>query len=140
MHDGLEVDAALLEEVLQLGQVPLRCVLSVLVLLGLLAAVRPRILYIVLVFLVHRVVGQVYESLVDVLLTVGVLLCCEASQSLLKEVHLQGVESRNQRINAQIILKAVDQVRIAHVLRHNVAWLPLDFLLLADDFDATTAR
>ena len=136
MHDCLEVDATLFKEVLQLGQVPLRGVLSIFFRLGLLAAVRPRILDVVLVLLVDRVVGQVNESLIDVLLAIGVLLCSEPSQSLLKEVHLERIESSDERIYAQIILEAIDQVRVANILRHNVAWLALHFLFLADYFDA----
>ena len=31
-------------------------------------------------------------------------------------------------------------MRIADILRHNIAWLSLHFLLLADYFDASTAR
>ena len=116
MHDCLEVDATLFKEVLQLGQVPLRGVLSIFFRLGLLAAVRPRILDVVLVLLVDRVVGQVNESLIDVLLAIGVLLCSEPSQSLLKEVHLERIESSDERIYAQIILEAVDQVRVANIL------------------------
>ena len=137
MHDCLEVDAALFKVVLQLGQVPLRGVLSILVRLGLLAAVTPRILDVVLVLLVDRVVGQVNESLIDVLLAIGVLLCCEASQSLLKEVHLERIKTGDECIYAQIILEAIDQVRVANILRHNISWLALHFLFLADYFDAT---
>ena len=137
MHDCLEVDAALFKVVLQLGQVPLRGVLSILVRLGLLAAVTPRILDVVLVLLVDRVVGQVNESLIDVLLAIGVLLCCEASQSLLKEVHLERIKTGDECIYAQIIFEAIDQVRIANILRHNISWLALHFLFLADYFDAT---
>ena len=77
------------------------------------------------------------EPLIDILLAIGVLLCCEASQSLLKEVHLEWIKASHERIYAQIILEAIDQVRVTHILRHNVAWLALDFLLLADYFDAS---
>ena len=116
MHDCLEVDAALVKEVLQLCHVPFRGVLSILVRLGLLAAVRPGILDVVLVLLVDRVVGQVNEPLIDILLAIGVLLCCEASQSLLKEVHLERIKTGDERIYAQIILEAIDQVRVANIL------------------------
>ena len=136
MHDSLEIDARLFKEVLQLGKVPLRGVFSILIMLCLLASVCPGVLYVVLVLLVDRVVGQVNEPLVDVLLTVCVLLCCEASQSLLKEVHLERIKAGDERIYAQIILEAIDQVRVANILRHNVAWLALHFLFLADYFDA----
>ena len=56
------------------------------------------------------------ESLIDVLLAIGVLLCSEPSQSLLKEVHLERIESSDERIYAQIILEAIDQVRVANIL------------------------
>ena len=48
------------------------------------------------------------EPLIDILLAIGVLLCCEASQSLLKEVHLEWIKASHERIYAQIILEAID--------------------------------
>ena len=79
------------------------------------------------------------ESLIDILLTICVLLCSEASQSLLKEVYLERIKSCDERIDTQIILEAIDQVWVADVLRNNVAWLALDFLLLPNDFNPTAA-
>jgi len=77
--------------------------------------------------------------LVDRLLTIGVLLRCETHETLFEKVDLERVEAGHQGVDPQIVLEAINQVRIAHVLRHNIAWLALDFLLVANDFDATTA-
>ena len=77
------------------------------------------------------------EPLIDIFLAISVLLCCKASQSFLKEVHLERIKASHERIYTQIILEAIDQVWVADVLRNNVAWLALDFLLLADYFDAS---
>ena len=78
--------------------------------------------------------------LVDCLLTVCVLLRCETYEALPEEVDFERVEAGHQGIDSQIVLEAINQVWIAHVLGHHVAWLALDFLFLADDFDTTTAR
>lgn len=73
------------------------------------------------------------------LLTIRILLGREPHQALLEEVDLQRVETRDERIDPQVILKALDQVRIAHVLRYDVARLPLHLLLQAYNFDAAPA-
>ena len=101
MHHSLEVNANLIEVVLELGQVPLRCILSILVgLLGLLAPVSPRILNIVFILLVDRVVGEMNIPLVDILLTICVLLRREPGEAFLEEVHLKWVKSGDKCIYA----------------------------------------
>lgn len=78
--------------------------------------------------------------LVDRLLIIGVLLGRETDQALLKEVDFERVKAGDERVDAHIVLEPVDQVRIRDVLGDNVARLPLNFLLLADHLDSTTAR
>ena len=76
-------------------------------------------------------------TLIGCFLTVSVLLSGEPGQSLLEEVDFQRVEAGHKRIDSQIVLEAVNQMRIGDVLRDNVAWLPFYFLLAADNFDST---
>ena len=104
----------------------------------LLATIGASVLNIVLILLVNRVVSQVNESFVYILLTVCILLSGKSSQTFLEEIHFKWIKSRHERINAQIVLETIDQVRVADVLGHDIARLALDFLLLADDFDTTT--
>ena len=104
----------------------------------LLATIGASILNVVLILLVNRVVSQVNESFVYILLTVRILLCGKSSQTFLEEIHFKWIKSCHERINAQIVLETIDQVRVADVLGHDIARLALDFLLLADDFDTTT--
>lgn len=73
-------------------------------------------------------------------LTIRIFLRGKSDKAFFEKVNLQWVESWHQRVDPQIILKSFDQVGIAHVLRDNIAWLSLHFLLLANDFNATTAR
>ena len=104
----------------------------------LLATIGASVLNVVLILLVDRVVSQVNESFVYILLTVCILLCGKSSQTFLEEIHFKWIKSCHERINAQIVLETIDQVRVADVLGHDIARLALDFLLLADDFDTTT--
>ena len=140
VHHCLEVYPNFVEVVLELRQVPLRSVLSIVIIRLLFAAIGTGVLDVVLVLLIHRVIRQMNEPLIYIFLAVCVFLRREASQTFLEEVNFQRVEARDERVDAQIILKAVDQVRVAHVLGDHVAWLALDFLLLPDNLDASAAR
>ena len=104
----------------------------------LLATIGASILNIVLIFLVDRVVCQVNESFVYILLAICILLCGKSSQTFLEEIHFKWIKSCHERINAQIVLETIDQVWVADVLGHDIARLALNFLLLANDFDTTT--
>jgi hypothetical protein len=81
----------------------------------------------------------VHELLIDALLTVCVLLGGKTDKTLLHKVDLKGVEASDEGINSQVILEAVYQVRVGHVLGDHVAWLAFDFLLLAHNFDSASA-
>ena len=118
MHDRFKIDPTLLEEVLQLGQVPLRGILWIVVILILsrLPTVSARVLDVVFVLFIHRVVGQMDEALIRVFLTIGVLLGGETHQPLLKQIHLEGIKSGHKSVNSKIIFETFDQVWVAHVL------------------------
>ena len=107
-----KVNAYLLEVVLELGQVPLRCVLSVIFFAGFVAPIGPSVLDVVFVLLVHTVVGQVNVAFVGQFLTVSVFLGCETHQSLLEEVYFERIKARYKRIDTHVILEAVDQMRV----------------------------
>ena len=140
MHHCFEIDAALVEEVFQLGKVPLRSVLRiVVVILSRLTTVSTSVLDVVFVLFVYGVVGQMDKALIRVFLTVGVLLGGETHQPLLKQIHLEGIKSGHKSVNSKIIFETFDQVWVAHVLRHHIARLPLHLLLLTYDFDSTSA-
>ena len=72
-------------------------------------------------------------------LGVGVFLGGKSYKALLHQVYLERVKARDQGIDPQIVLIAVDQMWIGDILRDHIAWLPLDFLLAADDFDTAAA-
>ena len=80
-----------------------------------------------------------HKPLFGCFLTVSVFLGGEPGQSLLEEINFQGVKARHKRIDSQIVLEAVDQVRVRDVLGDNEARFPLHFLLAADNFDSTPA-
>ena len=81
-----------------------------------------------------------HKPLFGCFLTVSVFLGGEPGQSLLEEVNFQGVKARHKRIDSQIVLEAVDKVRIRDVLRDYEAWLPFYFLLASNNLDSTAAR
>lgn len=116
MHDCLKVDANFVEEVFKLREVPFRGILSIIIFSLLFTAIGSRVLDVILIFLVHRVVGQMNEPLVNIFLTICVFLCSEASQPLLEQVDLEWVKSGDECIYAQIILEAIYQVWVAHIL------------------------
>ena len=132
------IDANLLKVVLELGQVPLTGVVFTTVVLSL-ASVGSRVLDILIILLVDGVVSQMDELLLGGFLGIGVFLGRESDQALLHQVDFERVKARYKSIDPQIVLEAMDQVGIADVLGDHIAWLPLDFLLLADDLDATSA-
>ena len=86
IHDCCEIDATSFKMCLQLGQVPLACVLIRASLI--LSTILTCVLHIVLILLIDRVVGQMYELRVCRLLIVRVLLSRESYQALLEEVDL----------------------------------------------------
>jgi hypothetical protein len=79
------------------------------------------------------------ESLVNIFLTICVLLCSKASESFFEQIDFEWIKASDECIYTQIILEAIYQVRIAHILRDYIPWLSLNFLLLANDFDASAA-
>ena len=141
MHHGFEINATLVKEVFQLGQVPFRGVLRIVVILIMsrLSTVSSSVLDVVFVLFVHGVICQMDKALIRIFLTVGVLLSGETHQPLLKQIHLEGIKSGHKSVNSKIIFETFDQVWVADVLRDDVARLPFHLLLLTYDFDASSA-
>ena len=95
-----EIDTDFLEIVLELGQVPLRSVLAILLFILLVGtSISPSVLDVVLVLLVDRVVRQMDIALVYIFLAVSVLLCGETHQALLEQVDLERVKASNQGVD-----------------------------------------
>lgn len=99
---------------LQLSQVPLAGVLIRVCLVF--ATIFTSILHVIFVLLIDRVVGQMDKLRVRCFLIVCILLGCKSYEAFLEQVYLEWVKARDESVDAQIILEAVDQVRIADVL------------------------
>ena len=69
--------------------------------------------------LVDAVVGQVHETVAEVVYVVVVLDRGEPDQSVRVDVDLQRVEARDEDVEAQIELGAADQLRPGQVLLHD---------------------
>lgn len=128
--DDRPVNSVLLKPSLQHTEVPLAGV-SVFI---------SSILDVVVGPLVYRVVGQMDEALVQVLWVVRVFLSGEPNQPLLEQEDLERFEAGDEHVNAQVVLKAVDEVGVRNILRDYVPVLFVDLRLLADHLDAFAAR
>ena len=85
VHDSLEVDSDLIEVVFELGQIPLWCILPIIVLIIiLLPTIRSCVFDIVFILLIYRVVGKMDVPLVDIFLIICVFLCSKTSKTFLK--------------------------------------------------------
>ena len=82
VHHCLEVDAYFLEVVLELCQVPLRSVLSIVFFRP--ASIGSRVLDVVLILLVDRIIGEMDVALVHRLLTICVLLSGKTNEAFLE--------------------------------------------------------
>ena len=83
-----------------------------------------------------------HEALFQTWLACGVGDGGQPYQAIFEQIDSHGVHRSHQNIQTQIVLVSVDQVRLWHVLRHNIA-APLAHLLLFSDNTnpfATTCR
>jgi hypothetical protein len=72
------------------------------------------------------------------LLACRVLLSSEPDKSFSEQVDLKGLVARYQGVYSKVVFETVNQMRIANILRDNVAGLTFDFLFLSDNFDSAT--
>jgi len=79
-------------------------------------------------------------SLVASLLAVCVSLCCKSCETFLKQIDFERVKSRHESIDAQIVLETVNQMRVRHILRNDIAWFPFDFGLATNNLDTASTR
>jgi hypothetical protein len=127
MHNYIVVNIMFLEVLLELCEIPLT------------RNFTTSILDIVIVMLVHGVVGQVDVLLVHRFLTVGVLGCRKPHKTFFEDVNFKGVIASNEAVDAQIILKTIDQVGVRNVLRNYIARFLFYFLFLTNNLDTSTA-
>lgn len=69
---------------------------------------------------------------------VGILFCCKAHQSVIVHVDSQRVETCDENVDSQIVLQAIEKVRMCEVLGCQVPLPFVNFLLAVDDLDAST--
>lgn len=92
--------------------------------------------------LIKTVVSQVNIFLLHQVatLTLIVLLCCKAGQSILVDIDTQRIDRCEGNIDSEIELVTIDQERLAHVLAHNHGRTLWNFIDVLSDKDAFTLR
>ena len=89
--------------------------------------------------LVDRVVGEVHVDVGELGAVGGVLVGGEADEALLVEVDAERAERGHEHVNAEVVLGAVDQVRLGDVALDHEGALLRDLAPLVDHFDAVAA-
>ena len=69
---------------------------------------------------VYRIVCEMARTILGTKPACRVSLRTEADQTVLVNVHLQGVEARNERKHSEVVLVSIDQVWIVDVVAGNV--------------------
>ena len=102
MHNSLVVNANFFKIILELGEVPFRSIFAFFFRTGILvlSTIGTRVLNIVFVFLIHRIVSQVYVPLINIFLAVGVLLSGETDEAFLEEIDFERVEARYEGVDS----------------------------------------
>lgn len=79
------------------------------------------------------------EALLKRLRVVTVLLSRKTNESFLKQVDLERLEAGNEHVDAQIILEAINKVRVGDILTDDIAIFSRDRLFGTNDLDALAA-
>ena len=89
--------------------------------------------------LVHRVIGEMDESLLQAAFGCGVRLGCQTHEAVLENVGLERFVAGDHDVDSQVILVATQEMGFREVLGDQVALALVDGVLLADDLDAPPA-
>lgn len=84
-------------------------------------------------------VGQVNEPFAYVFGLGVVLVGGKSSKSLFKHIYAQRVIASHHNVNPQIVLKIINQMRIAYILRHQVVLLVANLSVFSHHLYATPA-
>jgi hypothetical protein len=125
------IDAIFREVIFQLHQIPFGCVF--ILALGTLS------LDVVICAFVNGVICQMNESFFQHLRIICVFLSRKPNEALLIKEDLQRVETGDNDVDSQIVLKPVNEMRIRNVLADNVAGLLVDLGLGPYHFDSLSA-
>ena len=124
-------DSVFLEIIFQLHQVPFGGVLVLT-----LAAFS---FHVVVSPLVDRVISQMDVSLLKHFGIVCVLLGGKPHQAFLVEENFEWLKAGDNHIDSEVILKAIDQMRVGDVLADNISWLLIYLGFRSNHLDSLTA-
>lgn len=72
-------------------------------------------MFCILILLIDTVASKMSKSVMH-----GVLLCAEVHKTVIKEIHFERIEACYECVDSDIILEAIDEMRISHVMASNL--------------------
>jgi hypothetical protein len=89
-------------------------------------------------FFIDGIICEMNKSFFQHFGIIGIFLCCESNQTLIKQENFQRFKAGYHNIDSEIILVAVDQMRIRNILADNIIFFVIDLSFRANDSNSLT--